>query len=117
MFRLGLTTARPAELAELMAPLHEAAELSPGLIKRLRAVEQKHRKADRRSELEFLENGPHYVGFDKDAAIEEFKRNACGRELIWGRRNRSALCPIAGVSGRTPQCCVSLLRLAYAVWR
>jgi hypothetical protein len=37
-------------------------------------VEQKHRDQERRDELEFIENGPHYVGFDHDAAIEEFKR-------------------------------------------
>jgi hypothetical protein len=37
-------------------------------------VEQKHRDQERRNELEFIENGPHYIGFDRDAAIEEFKR-------------------------------------------
>jgi hypothetical protein len=65
---------KPAERAKAMAPLHKAAELSPDLIKRLRNVEQKHRDQERRNELEFIENGPHYIGFDRDAAIEEFKR-------------------------------------------
>ena len=65
---------KPAERAKAMAPLHKAAELSPDLIKRLRKVEQKHRDQERRDELEFIENGPHYIGFDRDAAIEEFKR-------------------------------------------
>ena len=37
-------------------------------------VDQKHRDQERRDELEFIENGPHYIGFDRDAAIEEFKR-------------------------------------------
>ena len=46
----------------------------PCLIKRLRKVEEKHRDQERRDELEFIENGPHYIGFDRDAAIEEFKR-------------------------------------------
>ena len=44
--------------ADFVLPLHEAAELSPDLIKRLRAVEQKHRKADRRSELGVLGERP-----------------------------------------------------------
>ena len=65
---------KPAERANAMAPLHKTAELSPDLIKRLRKVEQKHRDQERRNELEFIENGPHYIGFDRDAAIEEFKR-------------------------------------------
>jgi hypothetical protein len=51
-----------------------ARQLSPDLIKRLRKVEQKHRDQERRDELEFIENGQHYIGFDRDAAIEEFKR-------------------------------------------
>ena len=46
----------------------------PDLIKRLRTVEQKDRDQERRNELEFIENGPYYIGFDRDAAIEEFKR-------------------------------------------
>ena len=37
-------------------------------------VEEKHRDQERRDELEFIENGPHYIGFDRDAAVEEFKR-------------------------------------------
>ena len=37
-------------------------------------VELKHREEDRRSEFDYIKNGPYYVGFDKDAAMEEFKR-------------------------------------------
>ena len=80
-----------------MAPLHKAAELSPDLIKRLRKVEQKHRDQERRDELEFIENGPHYIGFDCDAAIEEFKR---GREIDLGTaKSERIMCQSPGVSG------------------
>ena len=47
-----------------MAPLPEAAEVSPDLIRRRRKVEQKRQEQDRRDELEYIENGPHYAGSD-----------------------------------------------------
>ena len=47
-----------------MAPLPEAAEVSPDLIRRRRKVEQKRPEQDRRDELEYIENGPHYAGSD-----------------------------------------------------
>ena len=47
-----------------MAPLPEAAKVSPDLIRRGRKVEQKRQEQDRHDELEFIENGPHYAGSD-----------------------------------------------------
>ena len=40
----------------------------------MHAVEVKHRGEERRSELDFIKNGLHPSAFDKDEAVEEFKR-------------------------------------------